>query len=76
MRLIILILFLLFFTKTTFSEDQYLVSYTLVKSHTKKSISELWKKHKIPKVILPVKNDVDIYEVIIYNAKWIDSTYG
>ena len=74
MRLIILILFLLFFTKTTFSEDQYLVSYTLVKSHTKKSISELWKKHKIPKVILPVKNDVDIYEVI-YKAKWIDSTW-
>ena len=54
--------------------DEFLVSYTLVKSHTKKTISALWKEHQIPKVILPVKNDVDIYE-IIYNAKWIDGTY-
>ena len=54
--------------------SNYLVSYNLVKSHTTKTISELWKKHHIPKVILKVRNDVDIYE-IIYKAKWIDSSY-
>lgn len=79
----ILTLVLVFWTSFhAFSEDiikemvpnQYLVSYTLVKSHTKTSISELWKKHKIPKAILPVRNDVDIYE-IIYKAKWIDSSF-
>lgn len=52
----------------------YLVSYTLVKSHTKKTISALWKKNKVPKIALPVKNDVDIYEVI-YRVKWIDGTW-
>jgi hypothetical protein len=54
--------------------SNYLVSYNLVKSHTTKTISELWKKHHIPKVILKVRNDVDIYE-IMYKAKWIDSSY-
>lgn len=77
-----LFLFLFVSAQVGFSLDKvkgnvpvnYLVSYTLVKSHPKKSISELWKKHKIPKVILPVKNDVDIYE-IIYKAPWIDSSW-
>lgn len=59
---------------STIAPKNYLVSYNLVKSHTTKTISALWKKHKIPKVILPVNNDVDIYE-IIYKAKWIDSTW-
>ena len=54
--------------------SNYLVSYTLVKSKTKKEIAALWKKHHIPKIILPVKNDVDIYE-IIYKAPWIDSSW-
>ena len=56
-----LFLFLFVSAQVGFSLDKvkgnvpvnYLVSYTLVKSHPKKSISELWKKHKIPKVILP-----------------------
>ncbi|MDB5146278.1 MAG: hypothetical protein JWQ57_298 [Mucilaginibacter sp.] len=51
----------------------YLVSYTLVKSHTKKTISALWHKKHIPKIALPVKYGVDIYE-IIYKAPWIDSS--
>lgn len=51
----------------------YLVSATLVKGHTKKSLSDLWKQKHIPKIALPIKNDVDIYE-IIYKAPWIDST--
>jgi hypothetical protein len=82
MRNFILLLFLIsFFQITVASETEkfdvpsnYLVSYNLVKSHTTKTISELWKKHHIPKVILKVRNDVDIYE-IMYKAKWIDSSY-
>lgn len=54
--------------------DNYLLSYTLVKSHTKASISEVWKKNKIPKIAIPIKNDVDIYE-IVYKAPWIDGTW-
>ena len=53
--------------------DKFLVSSTFIKTHTKKTISELWKKNHIPKVALPVRNDVDIYE-IIYKAPWIDSS--
>jgi hypothetical protein len=54
--------------------DSYLVSYDLVKTHTKGTIKALWKENKIPKIILPVKNDVDIYE-IVYKAPWIDGTW-
>ncbi|MCW3124513.1 MAG: hypothetical protein JWO03_171 [Bacteroidetes bacterium] len=57
----------------TNTPSTYLVSATLVKSHTTKALSALWKKHKIPKLALPVKYDVDIYEVI-YKAPWIDSS--
>ena len=51
----------------------YLVSSNLVKSHTKQSLAALWKRHHIPKIALPIKNDVDIYE-IMYKAPWIDSS--
>lgn len=54
--------------------EKYLVSYELIKTYTKENVEELWKKKKIPKIIMPVKNGVDVYEVI-YNAKWIDSTW-
>ena len=82
MRNFILFSFLIFFFQITVASEtekfdvpsNYLVSYNLVKSHTTKTISELWKKHHIPKVILKVRNDVDIYE-IMYKAKWIDSSY-
>lgn len=82
MRNLLLLFLSLSFFKPAFSEDRvksmvpssYLVSYQLVKSHTQKSISALYKKHHIPKVIMHVNNDVDIYE-IIYKAKWIDSSW-
>ncbi len=82
MRPFFVFLVFLLASKFIHSEDKisnatptnYLISYNLVKAHTKKTISDLWKKHHIPKVILHVKNDVDIYEVI-YRAKWIDSTW-
>ncbi|HWB62811.1 MAG TPA: hypothetical protein VG603_04815 [Chitinophagales bacterium] len=53
--------------------SKYLVNYTLVKSHSKKTLSALWRKHHIPKLALPVRYPVDIYEVI-YKAPWIDSS--
>lgn len=54
-------------------QENYLINYTLVKSHTKSSLQALWKKNKIPKVMLPVHYGVDIYEVL-YKAKWIDGS--
>lgn len=82
MRNFILLIVLVSLLKSSSATDNvkstvpanYLISYTLVKSHTKKSMAALWKKHHIPKVILHIKNDVDIYE-ILYKAKWIDSSW-
>ena len=54
--------------------EQFLVSHQLVKQHTKKSISALWKEKGVPKIALPVKNGVDIYE-IVYRVQWIDGTW-
>jgi hypothetical protein len=71
LALSVLLMFNSFAFKNT--PHAYLVSATLVKSHTKETINALWKKHKIPKIALPVRNDVDIYE-IIYKAPWIDSS--
>ena len=51
----------------------YLVSATLVQKHTKKTMAALWKKHHVPRLAMPIRNDVDIYEVI-YKAPWIDSS--
>ncbi len=55
-------------------ETDYLLSKRLVKQHSIKNIDSLWKAHRIPKMMLHVKNDVDIYE-ITYKALWIDSTW-
>jgi len=72
------LLIALLFALPTFATDPepkaFLVSYTLIKSHTKKTINALWKKNKVPKIALPVKLGVDIYE-IIYKVQWIDGTW-
>ncbi len=77
MKLRFLLLSIVLFSFQSFAyknePSNYLVSSTLIKAHTKKSISALWKQKHIPKIALPVKYDVDIYE-IIYKAPWIDST--
>ena len=66
------LLIALLFALPTFATDTepeaYLVSYELVKSHTKKTLNAHWKKKKVPKIALPVKLGVDIYE-IIYKVK-------
>lgn len=68
------ILYLFSISANAENPKQYLVSYNLVKAHTKETISALWKQKHIPKMIMPVKNDVDIYE-ILYRVKWVDSTW-
>ena len=57
----------------TNTPSAYLVSATLVQKHTKKTMAALWKKHHVPRLAMPIRNDVDIYEVI-YKAPWIDSS--
>ncbi|MDB5226670.1 MAG: hypothetical protein JWN78_863 [Bacteroidota bacterium] len=66
------LLITLFFTSK--ATETYLVSYDLIRAHTKGELKALWKSHKIPKIMLPVHHGVDIYE-IIYNAKWIDGSF-
>ena len=65
---------LITFSIQTFAVEKYLISYEKVKSYSKKDVKKLWKEKKIPKFIMPVKNGVDVYE-IIYNAEWIDGSF-
>jgi alpha/beta superfamily hydrolase len=66
---------IVFCSLTVFAtNEKHLVSYTLVKSHTSESIKQLFKSKHVPHIIMPVKNGVDIYE-IIYKVKWIDGTW-
>ncbi|HXH20107.1 MAG TPA: hypothetical protein VNJ07_13610 [Chitinophagales bacterium] len=75
MKWFLSLLFFAFSSSAVASDPQhYLVSHTFVKSHTKETISKLWKQKHIPKFIMPVKNDVDIYE-IIYKVKWVDGSW-
>ncbi|MDZ4847153.1 MAG: hypothetical protein SH857_16595 [Chitinophagales bacterium] len=62
------------FAASAENPKQYLVSYELVKAHTSATIKALWKSKSIPKMIMPVKNGVDVYE-IIYRVQWVDSTW-
>jgi hypothetical protein len=74
MKQIILLIVTNLILNATSAVEKHLVSYTLVKSYTKENIQELWKKKSIPKIIMPVKNGVDVYE-IIYKAQWIDGSW-
>lgn len=77
MRILSILLATLFALNTYATDpepEQFLVSHQLVKQHTKKSINALWKEKGVPKIALPVKNGVDIYE-IVYRVQWIDGTW-
>ncbi|GIV32585.1 MAG: hypothetical protein KatS3mg031_0120 [Chitinophagales bacterium] len=76
MRHLFTILGLLFFINslTASTPSSYLVSYSHVQTYTKESLKQLWKEKKIPRFIMPIRHDVDIYE-IIYKVQWIDSTW-
>jgi hypothetical protein len=54
--------------------DHYLVSYKLVYSYTQDSLAKFWKHSHIPQIVVPVRNDVDMYEVT-YKGMWLDSSF-
>ncbi len=66
-----LVLSCLLFLLGTVSQAQHLVSYTKVDSFTTDSLHALWKQNKIKKVIVPIKYDFDVYEVI-YKTLYVD----
>lgn len=52
----------------------YLVDYKLRYTYTVDSLNRFWKKNGMPKIVLPVRNDVDMYEVT-YKGMWLDSSF-
>ncbi|MFN8308428.1 MAG: hypothetical protein U0T73_00575 [Chitinophagales bacterium] len=54
--------------------DHYLVSYQLKYTYTMDSLNHFWKKSHIPKIAVPLRNAVDMYEVT-YKGLWLDSTF-
>ena len=54
-------------------QAQELISYTKVSSLTKKDLKEAWKENGMPKIILNINNEFDLYE-LIYTTKWHDGT--
>lgn len=71
--LVILLCCLCCLSASVAQEGSKIVSVKLLYSMSKKDISNIWKSKKIPKFIMPVKYDVDVYEVV-YKAPWIDGT--
>lgn len=50
-----------------------LISHQLVKSYSVTELTVLWKQFKIPKIVSPIKNAVDVYEVLYYSS-WHDGS--
>ena len=67
------ILLVLFVHCHLFAQDQYLISYEKVADYSRKELIDTWKEQKIPRSIAPVKNGIDVYEVI-YKTKWHDQS--
>lgn len=59
---------------TSAAPDHYMVSYHLKYTYTKDSLARFWKMKKIPTIVVPIKNDVDMYEVT-YKGMWLDSSF-
>jgi hypothetical protein len=58
----------------TTAPDHYLISYKLRYTYTKDSLERFWKHNHIPKIVVPIRNDVDMYEVT-YKGMWLDSSF-
>ena len=54
--------------------ESFMVDYKLVYSYTQDSLDRFWKSNKIPQVLMPVNNAVDMYE-ITYKGMWLDSSF-
>ena len=50
-----------------------LVSHTLVKSYSEKDVKQVWKEKGVPRIALPVRLGMDVYE-LIYLVPWLDGT--
>ncbi len=73
MKKLITICSLFVFSFSLLAQDSVLVSYRLVKQHNKETLKAMWKKNKLPQLFVPIKFDVDIYE-ITYKGRWIDGS--
>ncbi len=51
--------------------DHHVVSYELIRSYSVEDLKQEWKKNEIPKFVVPIKDGIDVYE-IIYRSTWID----
>ena len=56
-----------------FAQDKYLLSYELVADYSIEDLKEKWKENKIPEIIVPIRNGVEVYEVI-YQSIYHDGT--
>ncbi len=52
----------------------YLVEHKLLYTYTQDSLNRFWKANGIPKILIPVRYEVGMYE-ITYKGMWLDSTY-
>jgi dienelactone hydrolase len=73
MKLASKILILLFLLWSNDSVAGNLVSKQLVKSYSVEELRANWKKIRIPEILTPIKNGVDVYEIVYY-TKWHDGT--
>lgn len=75
-RSLLLSLFLLLSSSAISHENPngpILKSHSLVRSYSPKDLKQLWKEKGVPKIALPVKHGVDVYE-ILYQVPWLDGT--
>ncbi len=54
--------------------ETFMMEYKLLYSYTEDSLERFWKANKIPQVLMPVENAVDMYE-ITYKGMWLDSSF-
>ena len=54
-------------------QSQELLSYTKVSSLTKKELKKAWKANGMPRAIVNISNEFDLYE-LIYSTKWHDGS--
>ena len=55
------------------SPENLLVEYELLYTYSKDSLESFYKKNKIPQIITPVENAVDMY-AITYKGEWLDGS--
>ncbi len=61
--------------KASFSPPaNFLVDYKLRYSYSADSLEHFWKRKGIPKIVVPIRNAVDMYEVT-YKGMWLDSSF-